>query len=152
MKSPNTVDGYATICIRAMMVMMWLPTGAYAAIVAIDKGATPLVLDPVLIILTAVISTLAGATTLAIRLNAMLNDPEGEDEKGRPKWRPWPFCIAHMLGSWLAGTTAFLIGRSQSYDVWNSLLLVLLLAFLGAKGVETIAQNLPVIKWKGSAT
>jgi len=116
--------------------LAWIPTTAAATAVMAQQGRLPLELDPVLVGISSALATLAGATSLLIRINSIL-----AEFPGVPLIRPRIFCAAHMLGSWLAGTAAFLAGRSHGWDVWYSLLFVLLLAFLGAKGVEILAEK-----------
>jgi hypothetical protein len=102
-----------------------------------------------LIALTCVISTLSGATALAWRLNdLMLKEDERVATEGgerRPFVRPWLFAAAHMSGSWMGGTLAFLMGKGNAWDVWNVLGFVLVMSFLGSKGIEMVAE-----RWLGS--
>lgn len=123
---------YLLVIIRAMLVLCWASCAA-AATLALSQPGVPL--DPVLLIICGAISTLAGATTLAIRVNKLIMDrPE------QPLVRPWFFAIAHMLGSWLAGVVAFLGGRINSSGDDTLMLAVLLMSFLGATGVEKVAE------------
>jgi hypothetical protein len=46
-----------------------------------------------------------------------------------------------MLGSWLAGTLAFIMTQQRQADVWVTLGLVLVASFLGAKFIEAIAEK-----------
>ncbi len=58
--------------------------------------------------------------------------------------------MAHMLGSWSAGTAAFLMSQHQNFDVWLALLVVFILSFLGAKGIEMVVEKyLPIARLKG---
>lgn len=132
---------YTLQLMKALLALMWGGT-ATAATVALTNPA--LEVDPVLMLLSAIISTLAGATTLAIRVNNLLLAEDGKAEP-RPLVRPWLFAIAHMLGSWLTGVAFFLYSRSQSMDVWMTLLVVLVFSFVGAKAIEMLAERiLPV--------
>uniref|UniRef100_UPI0025F63590 hypothetical protein n=1 Tax=uncultured Xylophilus sp. TaxID=296832 RepID=UPI0025F63590 len=58
-----------------------------------------------------------------------------------PLPRPLLFCAAHMLGSWLAGTLAFITAQQQVMDVWLGLGLVIVASFIGAKFVEGAAER-----------
>ena len=135
---------YLLSTMRWLLVFMWAPTLAAAGVVTAAQGSSSLTLDPVLLGISAAITTLAGATSLAIRINTtLLADPD------KPLVRPWLFCLAHMLGSWLAGCLGFIMGRAEAWDVWTSLLVVLVAAFMGAKFVEMMAEKyLAVIRPK----
>lgn len=135
---------YLLLTLRWLLVFMWTPAIAAATVITAAKGSSPLELDPLLLGISLAITTLAGATSLAIRINAsLLENPE------RPLVRPWLFCLAHMLGSWLAGCLGFIMGRAQAWDVWTSLLVVLVASFMGAKFVEMMAEKyLSVIRPK----
>lgn len=134
---------YLLIILRAVLLMCWVGTAIAGSVVAFsDHPMAPLQIDPVLTLLTCITSTLAGATTLAIRVNNLLMEKDQP-----PLVRPWLFAISHMLGSWLAGLAAFIAGRVNSWDAWNSLLVVLLMSFAGAKGLEKLAEKyLPVVR------
>lgn len=135
-----TSTRYLLIVLRATLFLCWASTGAAATIVL--GQSQPYVLDPVLAMLSCVISTLSGASALAIRVNTLLlADPN------KPMTRPWLFAVAHMLGSWLAGLVAFLSGRINHWDTDNVMLTVLVLSFGGAKVVELLVEKfLPVIR------
>lgn len=133
---------YLLIVLRSMLAFCWAGAAAAAGVIALSTSPTPpLQLDPVLALLSCFTSSLAGATTLAIRVNNLLMA-----EASKPMVKPWLFALSHMLGSWLAGLAGFLVGRVNIWDPWNSLLIVLLLSFMGAKGLELLAEKyLPVI-------
>jgi hypothetical protein len=109
------------------------------------KAPPELSVDPVLVILVCVISTLAGGTSLAIRINNLImeEDQRARDQgsEPRPFVRPWLFACAHMGGSWMAGLTGLLLGRANEWGVWTLLLGVLLMSFLGAKAIEMLAER-----------
>ena len=140
--------------VLACFVLMWSSVGAAAAVLVTTK--TPeLQLDPLLVVLACVISTLAGGTSLAVRVNNLLMGGEvGEDGMPKPPQplvRPWLFAAAHMGGSWMAGVAAFLMGRSNDWGVWTVLLGVLFMSFLGAKGIELAAERwLSVVRMPGA--
>lgn len=134
---------YAVATMRATLALLWASTAAAGTVILASDQSPQLVIDTLLLVLTAVVATLAGVTTLAIRVNAKLLEA---DDDGRPKpfVRPWLFAISHMLGSWLAGCAMFILSRMNHWDVWTTLFSVLMLSFLGSKGVEMLAE-----KWMG---
>lgn len=134
---------YVLTALRACLVLAWAGTAAAAGFVL--KQTAEITLDPLLILLTCVISTLSGVTALAIRTNNLLMADES-----KPLVRPWLYAAAHMCGSWMAGVAAFLLGRMNTWDAWTSLFGVLMLSFAGAKALETLAEKwLAVIRLPG---
>lgn len=137
-----TPTRYALVIFRAVLALAWTSTAAAAA-VTVAKGA-PIVLDPTVTVLTVILSTLAGATALFIRINNLLLKQEADREEGcepRKFVRPWLFATAHMLGSWLMGVVAFLAGHAFGWDVWYGLMSVVLLSFGGATACERLAER-----------
>jgi phage shock protein PspC (stress-responsive transcriptional regulator) len=135
-----TPTRYALTLLRALLALMWC--GTAAAGLALGSNASTLQVDPVLMLLSAIIATLSGGTTLAIRVNNLLMS-----EPPQALVRPWLFVVAHMLGSWLAGLAFFLITRAQEADVWTSLIVVLVSSFTGSKAIEWVAERyLPVVR------
>lgn len=140
---------YLIILLRALIVCMWAPAVAFAAVVAATGGAeqSPLNVPAALLFATVVVSTLAGATTLAIRVVS-----EFKSDPGKPLVRPWLYCLAHMAGSWLSGTFFFLVAMDQNFGVWRLLATVLIASFVGAKALEMAADKwLPTTLPKGAA-
>lgn len=135
---------YLLHVVRALIMLAWTPAIAFATVVALQPEMPDLVVDWMLVVISVVIATLAGATALFIRINNLLmRTPE------QPMVRPWLFAVAHMSGSWSAGIAGFLVGRAQHLDVWTSLLGVLFMSFLGAKALEIAAERwLPVVRPK----
>lgn len=126
---------YLRICLRAMLICLWAPTLSTAAALLVVVDGTVAV--PVsLLIVTAMLSSLSGATALVIRI-----DRELRSTPGQPLPRPWLFAASHMLGSWLAGTLAFMVGQQQKVDVWFALGFVIVASFLGAKFIELMAEK-----------
>lgn len=138
---------YLAVLFRALIVLMWTPAFAFAAVLA-TTGAdnSPLNIPLSMLVATMFISTLSGATTLALRIVSELRaDPP------KPLVHPWPYCIAHMFGSWLAGTLFFLLGMAQGAGVWLLLAMVLVSSFGGAKVLELAAERwLPTTLPKGA--
>lgn len=136
-------------CLRAMLCLMWAPAlliGALAGlspsfafagaiiVITIDGGTTvPLSL----VIINTFLASMSGGTALVLRI-----DKELRADPGKPLTRPWLFCLAHMSGSWLAGTLAFLLGQTTTWVVWYKLGFVIAAAFMGAKFVESVAEKM----------
>ena len=139
---------YVLIAFKAALWLSWTSTAAAAVVVAANAPSA-LDLDPMLMLLVCIISTLAGATALAIRINNLLLAGEG-DQAPKPFVRPWLFAAAHMGGSWMAGVAGFLLSRANAWDVWTSLLGVLVMSFGGAKVLEAFAERwLAVVRLPG---
>lgn len=125
---------YVLVLLRAMVVLMWAPV-ALAAVTAVRAGRT-LEVDGGLLLWSVILSTLSGATALAWRINHLLmTEPE------RPLVRPWLFGTVNMLGSWVAASLAFIAGRAGEFDVWYSLAMIVIAAWAGAKGLDTLAER-----------
>ena len=120
----------------ALLVLMWAPVLALAAPVANTSLELVLQVSPALVVIAVMLSSLSGVTALVIRI-----DRELSAAPDKPLPRPWLFCGAHMLGSWLAGTLAFLLAQQQAMDVWLGLGLVIAASFIGAKFVEGVAER-----------
>lgn len=134
---------YTLTLMRAVLIAMWCAT-AWAGGAAL--GDARLQVDPVLLVLSVVLSLLMGGTTLLIRVNALLMSEDGKEEP-RPLVRPWLFAGAHMAGAFMGGLAMFIVSRMQSMDPWMSLLLVLLASFGGSKTLEILAERyLPVVR------
>jgi hypothetical protein len=145
----STPTHYALITFKAILALLWISAAA-AAYAGVSAGkASDIVLDPTVTVLTCILSTLAGATALFIRINNMLLSQEAARDAGlesKKFVRRWLFAIAHMSGSWMAGTLAFLLGHAYAWDVWYGLIAVVLMSFGGATLLEKLAERyLPVI-------
>jgi hypothetical protein len=142
------VADMALLALKACLALAWTATfaAAYAAALGRDGGQGGVLgLDPMLLVLTAIISTLSGGTALAWRINdLMLKEDERVAAQGgerRPFVRPWLFAGAHMGGSWMAGTLLFLFARAGDWGVWHTLAGVLIASFAGAKFIELAAER-----------
>lgn len=124
----------------ALIACMWSPLLALPALAA-APGTSQVVealisIPPALVVISLVLSTLAGATALVIRI-----DRELSAAPDKPLPRPWLFSAAHMLGSWLSGSLAFIVGQQQQMDVWLALGVVITFSFTGAKSIEWVAER-----------
>ncbi len=123
--------------IWGLIVAIWLPLLALPAFAAAQSGlADPLNIPPVLMVLALVISSLAGATALLMRI-----DRELSAAPDKPLLRPWLMCASHMAGAWLAGTLAFIVSRQASFEVWTTLGFVLTASFANAKFIESMLER-----------
>lgn len=128
---------YLSFVIKVLVLLLWLPALAFAGIVATAPDAHEVLSVPlVVVVVNLVLATLAGGTTLAIRINAQLMSAPD-----KPLPRPALFCTAHMLGSWLSGTFFFLLSQHQQASVWMGFGIVLLGAFSGAKALEVAVEK-----------
>jgi hypothetical protein len=122
------------------VLLNWTPflaVPAYAAALGnVSALEAPLNVPPVLLGLVIVISTLAGATSLAMRI-----DRELSAAPDMPLLRPWVMATSHMLGAWLAGVAAFIGTRRVDLDVWETLGTVLAASFLSAKALELMLER-----------
>ncbi len=123
---------YISICLRALLLLMWAPAALATGVIVIDAGVQ---VSLALVGVSMLLSTLSGATALVLRL-----DRELRQAPDAPLIKPWLFCTAHMLGSWLAGIVAFIGATSAGLDVWLKLSSVVLGSFLGAKFLEARAE------------
>lgn len=125
--------------IWCVILLVWAPFAALPALAAIAPAATiddPLNIPPVLMGLAVVISTMAGATSLLMRI-----DRELSASPDKPLPRPWIMSSAHMFGAWLAGILAFIISRQYQFDLWPTLGSVLSASFLGSKALEVMTEK-----------
>jgi VanZ family protein len=124
---------FLILCLRTMLALMWAPAALATTVLVLDGSVQiPLAMT----VLSTLIASLSGATALVLRIDSELR--KAPDAK-LP--RPWLFASAHMLGSWLAGTLAFIMSQQWHSDVWVTLGFVLVASFLGAKFIEAIAEK-----------
>jgi hypothetical protein len=123
------------------LALVWAPFVALPAIAAVGPVAAaaiedPLNIPPVLMGLAMVISSLAGATALLMRI-----DRELSAAPDKPLPRPWIMSSSHMAGAWLAGMGAFIISRQYGFEVWPTLGFVLSASFANAKFLEAMLER-----------
>lgn len=131
---------YALFALRLVLLLMWSVTGAAAALTVAQAPILAPGVDPWVMLWAASISTLAGGTTLAIRVNNLLMQQEADGKPGIFK-RPVLFAIAHMGGSWLAGSAGFMAGSAANAPVMYLLFGVLLASFGGAAWLEKLVDK-----------
>jgi hypothetical protein len=122
-----------------LLLTLWAPVAL--AVGALATPAAPVVavaleVSPLLLLISAALSTLSGATALLLRI-----DRELTAAPDRPLPRPWLFCSAHMLGSWLAGVMAFIGSQRADLSGWEVLFAVLVASFVGARAIEMVAER-----------
>lgn len=124
--------------IWGLIAAIWLPLLALPAFAAVGQSSLsdPLNIPPVLMVLALVISSLAGATALLMRI-----DRELSAAPDKPLLRPWLMCASHMAGAWLAGTLAFIVSGQASFEVWTTLGFVLTASFANAKFIESMLER-----------
>jgi len=126
---------YVRRALRILAVLMWIPMPALAATLVSAVHPFHSVDLPVLALAFGM-STLSGATALIWRLDRELRDsPDGKLP------RPWLFAASNLLGSWLAGSLAWIASQSQSVGVWATLATVIILSFGGARVIEVLAEK-----------
>jgi hypothetical protein len=131
---------YLRIVIWAGLGILWAPLVVILFAVPMAARAAALAegfqVPGLLLTVSLFLSTLAGITALLIRVERELSAAPDQ-----PLPRPMLFCFAHMSGSWLAGTLAFIINQAQELNVWYGLGLVIGASFIGAKFVELWAEK-----------
>jgi len=126
---------YLRRALRILAVLMWIPMPAWAVTLAVSAHPFQAIDLPVLALAFG-LSTLSGATALIWRLDRELRDsPDGKLP------RPWLFAASNLLGSWLAGSLAWIASQSQSVGVWATLATVIILSFGGARVIEVLAEK-----------
>jgi VanZ family protein len=138
-QNPRLTASQMRRLIWSMIALAWSPFVALPAIAAILPVATiqdPLNIPPVLMGLAMVISTMAGATSLLMRI-----DRELSASPDKPLSRPWIMSSSHMFGAWLAGILAFIISRQYQFELWPTLGSVLSASFLGSKALEVMTEK-----------
>lgn len=129
--SPNT---YISRCLRTLIAIIWLPVPAWAASVIAVNPLTEI--DWSLLALAFGLSTLSGATALVWRLDSELR----KSADGLLP-RPWLFAASNLMGSWTAGSLAWITSQGQASSVWATLAAVIVLSFGGARLIELLAER-----------
>lgn len=126
---------YMSIALRLLVVMMWLPMPVWAASVVVSGHPFDAIDFPVLALAFG-LSTLSGATALVWRIDQELRrSPDGKLP------RPWLFASSNILGSWTAGTLAWIAAQGQGLGVWVTLAMVIAISFGGARALETLSEK-----------
>jgi hypothetical protein len=125
---------YLSRALRILVVLMWLPMPVWAVTVAATHPFHTI--DFPVLALAFGLSTLSGATALVWRIDQELrNAPDGKLP------RPWLFATSNILGSWTAGTLAWVAAQSQGAGVWLTLAVVIAISFGGARAIEALAER-----------
>lgn len=125
---------YLSRALRILIALMWLPMPVWAATVAVAHPFDAI--DFPVLALAFGLSTLSGATALVWRLDQELRkNPDGVLP------RPWLFATSNILGSWTAGTLAWIAAQSQDTGVWLTLAFVIAISFGGARAIEVLAER-----------
>lgn len=116
-----------------LLVVVW-PISIAAAATTVDTTSISSVLTMESLITVFLLSTLAGATALVVKLDSDL-------KKNDVSKNLFLFATSNMLGSWLAGIIGYILAKATSVDnVWNQLLLICLMAYTGARGLEKLSE------------
>lgn len=126
---------YIRRTLRAMLVFLWPPALAIAATVTLQRTLDEITWPVMLLV--AFLSTLSGATALVVRIDRELRAAPSPEPL---RW-PWLFTGAHMMGSWLAGATAFIVAEGQNLNDWLELGMIVAFSFVGAKAIEKLAES-----------
>ena len=122
------------LIMRAMLVLLWVPTSAWAAQITLHQTLDGLTAASLAIVFA--LSSLSGATALVLRIEKELR---ASTDGKLP--RPWLFASAHMLGSWLASVLALFVGEAQDMNDWLVLGMIVCAGFGGAKFIEMVAEK-----------
>lgn len=126
---------FVRLALHALLLAMWTPALAMAATMVTMEQTLQGVTLPVVMVVV-MLSTLSGATALVLRIDRELRySPENKLP------RPYLFVSAHMLGSWVAGVLAFILGEGQNYNDWLEMALIIVASFLGATFIERVAEK-----------
>lgn len=125
---------YLRIVLRCMIAALWLPALAFAGTVTLHQTLNGITLTTLGIVF--VLSSLSGATALLQRI-----DKELRAADAKTLTRPALFASAHMLGSWLAGSLAFILAEGQDVNDWLELCLIICASFAGAKFIESVSER-----------
>lgn len=114
-----------------LLILLCCSTVVLANTTSLDDLSTVLSWKTVLIIF--ILSTLSGATALAVRVDKKL---QSSDLKN-----PLLFVFSNMLGSWLAGFLGYFVVKAlDTTNIWHQLISIVLFAYFGAKAVERLAE------------
>jgi hypothetical protein len=105
--------------------------------VAADGTLQPLNVNPVVVLVGLLFSTLAGSASLLRQIIRELDALQG-----RPLPRPWLLCSGHMLGAWFAGGLGYFISKENDLTPWATLAAVSIFSFVGVPAVEWVIDKL----------
>ena len=127
-------------CLRAALIFVATTQAVLAATVA-TLGAGPLVdLQWGMLLMSFIICTLSGVASLLQRISKELGA-----NPGRPLAHPSLFIATNMLGSWVAGLLAYVMGQILHWDVWSALLSMIIASYTGAVFIElVVSSRMPV--------
>ena len=125
----------ALLVLWTLTLTLWMPTVAHAATFGGVGEALATLTWPVALALLG-ISTTAGVTALAVRLERLLS----VDAARLP--HPILFGVSHMLGSWAAGLLACFVAMAMpALSGWHALALVFCASFAGARFVQAMSER-----------
>lgn len=128
-------NNYLRLVLRAMLVFLWVPAIACAATITLQTTLDEITWPVAMLV--AFLSTLSGATALVVRIDRELRAQASPEPL---RW-PWLFTGAHMMGSWLAGASAFIVAEGQNLNDWLELGMIVAFSFVGAKAIEKLAES-----------
>ena len=116
--------------------MIWAPVPAWAASLAVSINDPLMNINFPVLALAFSLATLSGATALIWRLDKELrSSPDGKLP------RPWLFAASNIMGSWTAGALAWITSQGQEFSVWQTLAMVILFSFGGARLIELLVEK-----------
>lgn len=134
-----TPSKYLLTLMGALVGLLW--TNVVLAVPSAIAGPHfgPLLTDPLVLIVSALIALAMAVTTLFIRLNTLFSSMDPSAPK--PLVRPLFFVVAHVGGSFLGGVAGLILASRSGVDADSALLSVLMMSFLGSKGLEKLAER-----------
>lgn len=136
---------------QVLLLALCMPAAGLAATVLAQQAHDPLTLDAKLIVFSILVATAGALASVLLRLNIMVAAEAAKPlEERRPLVQPWLFIAANLVGSYVAGLAGFMMGRANQWEVWNSMFVILILSFMGAKALDIIGEKLlSVDRFKG---
>lgn len=120
--------------IKLLLVSVIWPVSISVAADTVTKITLESALTMEILLVVFLISTLSGATALVVKLDSDLRADNISKNL-------FVFFTSNIFGSWLAGMVGFLIAKATGVEnVWNQLLMICLMAYTGARGLEKISE------------